>query len=436
MQLAFYILCTALPVHLLAYYPFLHKLRTSQRTAVLLVALNIIAELGCVSLVAENGIPAVRLVEFLFAPVSMAVYFFNVKVGFSKLLFTYIFAMDYLMIVKGLGSFAAAHFFHQEPYSWTGGFCCLVLHLAFMPLMMSFFRRTAQKVYETEAPILWHTIWLIPALTSMIVLLFTGAFNKQYVDSWLFLLARVILLVCIFVVYFVLLHSLEGLRHQAALKEQIRQREQILTFQRTQYAHLQEYVEELRQSRRNLRQHLEKIQGCLNSGDKEALQHYLADYASSLSQQEDALYCKNDTINTLLQYYAQHMLEAGIDLEVQMNLPDVLPVPEQDVCVLLGNLLENAWESCSGQKEPYIRIAAELTGTAAITLIVDNTAPIRSQRQQKLEQISEDPGSGIDALSITEIAARYNGTIRFQWDNGMFYASVFLNPQPAEPLTA
>ena len=83
MQLVFYILCTALPVHLLAYYPFLHKLRTSQRTAVLLVALNIIAELGCVSLVAENGIPAVRVVEFLFAPVSMAVYFFNVKVGYS-----------------------------------------------------------------------------------------------------------------------------------------------------------------------------------------------------------------------------------------------------------------------------------------------------------------------------------------------------------------
>ena len=47
-------------------------------TAVLLVALNIIAELGCVSLVSENGIPAVRVVDYLFAPVSMAGYFFNV----------------------------------------------------------------------------------------------------------------------------------------------------------------------------------------------------------------------------------------------------------------------------------------------------------------------------------------------------------------------
>lgn len=41
-------------------------------------------------------------------------------------------------------------------------------------------------------------IWLLPALVSLIVLVFTGGMDVELVESWQFLFARIGLLVCVF----------------------------------------------------------------------------------------------------------------------------------------------------------------------------------------------------------------------------------------------
>lgn len=38
-------------------------------------------------------------------------------------------------------------------------------------------------------------------------------------------------------------------------------------------------------------------------------------------------------------------------------------------------------------------------------------------------------GEGIGTQSIRYIAQQYNGAADFRWEDGMFYASVFLNPR-------
>lgn len=109
--------------------------------------------------------------------------------------------------------------FDAQPRAWQGSLCCLLFYLITWPLMLRFFRRAVEQVYQIDAPALWRTIWLIPALTSAVVLAFTGALDEATVGRWTFLFARVSLLLCMLVVYWVLLQSLESLRRQAALQE-------------------------------------------------------------------------------------------------------------------------------------------------------------------------------------------------------------------------
>lgn len=72
----------------------------------------------------------------------------------------------------------------------------------------------ARQVYRIDAPRLWRVIWLLPAMMSGIVTIFTGILEVDMVGTWQFLLTRTSLLLCVVVVYWVLLSALDGLRQQ------------------------------------------------------------------------------------------------------------------------------------------------------------------------------------------------------------------------------
>ena len=101
---------------------------------------------------------------------------------------------------------------------------------------------------------------------------------------------------------------------------------------------------------------------------------------------------------------------------------------ESDVCVVIGNLLENALEACIGQQGPYIRAVTRLKGDSGLTIIVDNTAPGPPVTDSDGNLLSTKGDTrGIGTRSIRYIARQYDGKADFQWENGMFMASVFLN---------
>ena len=105
-------------------------------------------------------------------------------------------------------------------------------------------------------------------------------------------------------------------------------------------------------------------------------------------------------------------------------------IPEHEVCVLLGNLLENALEACTADssKKPVVQVHIRQTGHSMLTLTVDNTCSVPPSLDCDALPSSKHPGSGIGTGSARAIAERYHGDARFEWKNGVFYASVMLNP--------
>ena len=423
-----YVLVTSLPAHIAAFFQYWHFPWRSKKLAAVLVLLNLLLKLWTVSRVLAAG-GSVRQVEVVTSLLGAALYIALIRTDPFKLLFTYILLLDYLMVVRGAAAFLSARLFAASSQSWQGSLLCTLLYALSLPWLLHFFRRNAQMVFETDAPELWRTIWLVPALTSLVVLIYTNAYEEE-VGNWSFLLTRLVLLLCIIVTYFSLLRSLEALRSRTALEEQARQSEQVLAFQRAQYEQLQSYMEEIRRARHDLRQHQSMILSYLESGDTDRLREYLQSQMDALPPETIRKYCRNYAINLLLNYYAWRFLEKKIEFEFQAELPERLPALEPDLCVVLGNLLENAQEACAGQEDPYVRAAARLSGSRAITLIVDNTAPAAPCTAPNGSfHSTKHEGSGIGTQSVRYIAQKYNGTADFRWENGVFYASVFLNPR-------
>ena len=92
---------------------------------------------------------------------------------------------------------------------------------------------------------------------------------------------------------------------------------------------------------------------------REEQQKYLKNLKEELDRTADMVFCQNQAVNGLLQEYAARARQARIDFEARMDLSAHVPVDDLTLCIVIGNLMENAFEACRRiETERFVRIQA------------------------------------------------------------------------------
>ena len=207
--------------------------------------------------------------------------------------------------------------------------------------------------------------------------------------------------------------------------------EKLLEIQSDQYNLLTARIRDSSRARHDFRQHLAVIKDCADRGDLASLQAYLKDYESMFPVQDVRRYCKNYAVNAILSFYAEKAEKTGITTQFQIQMGEPLLIPETEFCVLIGNLLENAVDACADTDDgihPFIRLHVCQTSSSMLSITADNTSASGPTWSGDRLLSTKHTGYGIGTESIRMIAERYHGDARFSWKDGMFYASVMLNP--------
>ena len=419
----------AIPAHLMACWPFRDRLRFPLWAALMPVVLIQIGQsLLYGYAAAQTG--AGRVMEYGFALVYMAIYFFSVRDNRTKVLFLYLFVTDYVLILRGASVFLEARFFYHPGMnfdSWTSILFNLAALAVSAPFMLRLFSEAREKVFGVDAPGFWRTAWMVPAFTTVIVMIFTFDFDADNARTFSFLLARTLLLLCVLVVYSILLNALDGIRRQAALTEQAAVQEQFLNLQRTQYEQLLQHNGEMKAARHDLRQHLEVMRAYLEKKDTDGALAYLDAYAQKLPADIHRTFARNFALNVVCTSYAEKARQYEIDYDVALDVPERLSISEPEVCALLGNLLKNAVEACREARcsAPFIRVRGTCED-GHIVITVDNTCEQEPVWENDRILSTKHEGYGIGTWAVRVAAERTGGTVDFSYKDGVFYASVFL----------
>lgn len=419
----------ALPAHLMAYFPFRERLRFPLWAALLPVSLIQMGQSLLYGL-AVARVGSGRAIEYGFALVYMAIYFFSVRDNREKVLFLYLFVTDYVLILRGMSVFVEARFFFRPSMGFDSGISILLNLTALAasaPFMLRLLANAREKVFLAEAPGFWRTAWMVPAFTTAIVLLFTYDFTPENVRSFRFLFARVLLLLCALVIYSSLLDALDAVRRAAALAERAETQEQLLNLQRMQQERLLRHSEEIKAARHDLRQHLSVIWAYLDENDVDGLKGYLTAYEGKLPPDIKRTFTKNFALNAVCTRYAEEAREYGIDYDAALDLPEQLPMNEPEVCALLGNLLENAVEACREIRHaaPFIRVRGAWED-GHLVFAVDNACETPPRWEGGRLRSTKRDGLGTGTWTIQKAAERCGGIAEFMYRDGVFYASVFL----------
>lgn len=180
------------------------------------------------------------------------------------------------------------------------------------------------------------------------------------------MLTLLVFVFLLYVLFYTIIHSY--VENQYMLEEQ-----KILEIQAKEYSQLSQHIQETRAIRHDFRHQITVISGLLNQGHYEELKEYLSQYESSISLQTK-IYCREPAVNAILSHYDFLCEQDKIKTKFAVDFPTLTPISPVDFCIVLGNLLENAYLECKTlQKyEKFIHLKARQTSPGAFVLIIEN----------------------------------------------------------------
>lgn len=465
--------------------PAQDSLRFSKQRTLLRMVLFECGYLCIFGLLVKLGFPAVY-VQYLAAPLGLVLMLLNFRSDKWIILFHFIFMIDYLLAIRAATFFLCENNISLDFYSWQAGLVTLIMTLSTMVPMSTFLHEILKTLKSVEIHDFWMTAWLLPFVATTMILLLTGTIREGHISS-LALLARILLLLCMFMLSHLLILFMKNLQEQIITSERNKTMENLLRVQTEQFEMLKTRIMESRRARHDFRHHRMVLQDMADRNDLHGIQTYLAKYNAEHTDRPSKTYSNNPTVNAVVAYYAGHAEAAGIRFTARVQLPEHLLIPDPIFCVLLGNLLENAVDACktelsqsassdaasadanaggpvTGAKaaeaeadsstasgtaidpragvtasadirsDQAIRVIVKQNGDACLSIAVDNTCSRKPIWDDGELVSTKHVGHGVGTVSIRYIAKRYDGDARFEWRDGIFYASVMLNPQnPPNP---
>ena len=227
------------------------------------------------------------------------------------------------------------------------------------------------------------------------------------------------------------LDAMDAYRFRLAFSEQYRQMERQVALQKEHYRQLSRQIELARQSAHDLRHHMRLLRSMAEQGQSDRLLAYLNEYDASAAGQTVATFSENPVADAILAHYDEAAQALGARRDLRLSLPPEECLPDVELCILLGNLLENAAEALS--REPRDRRSLYLRGDAEggqLRLVVENsfTGALRERGGAFLS--TKHVGVGIGVRAVRTIVEKYGGLADFSADGSIFRAQLLI-PLPA-----
>ena len=162
------------------------------------------------------------------------------------------------------------------------------------------------------------------------------------------------------------------------------------------------------------------IAGLSEAKKYDKLNDYLAEYEGRLASPHTML-CANAALDAIAGHYQRIAETQNTRISWRLDLPERLPLDEVDLCMMLGNLLENALRAvCALPVEAReVRVVSGMIGGAMLGLSVENgyVGEIASHKK--------DHGVGLASVAAT--VKRHNGTLSIAAKDGVFSAHILLS---------
>lgn len=238
-------------------------------------------------------------------------------------------------------------------------------------------------------------------------------------------LALLILLsLYLMIVSFVSALRIAGLYKDLAVSSsRLEQAKNQISIQKEYYDALSEQMNEIRGIKHDIRHFIGVLRRLSEEGRYEELKQFLGEYAEKTETDSLPVFCENVVANSILGYYSLKAKESDIPFNCTCSIPKQLSMSDSDLCVVLGNALENAIEACVNLDNPdmrFISAMARVSNNHLLVKIENSYNGCLNIQDGNYLSTKNEKTRGIGMQNIKKVVEEYGGYIRIDHNGEVF----------------
>jgi len=163
--------------------------------------------------------------------------------------------------------------------------------------------------------------------------------------------------------------------------------------------------------------HIQVLKAHLSIGDLPKIESYLNGLETDLIEVDSVFRTGNVMVDAILTAKLSLAKAKNISVDATAIVPPVLPIAPVDMCIVMGNLLDNAIEACEMLKEgAFIRVYMGIY-KEMLYISVQNAD----------SGAAKTKSSGLGLSRIEKIANKYEGSVNRQRENGVYAMEVLFS---------
>lgn len=309
---------------------------------------------------------------------------------------------------------------------FLGGVISKILLILFMEIIIRLKRRDASQVNLKS----WFFILSIPVIS--VILSITNVYEP--IVSNKFSGAAVFSCISILFINLFVFHLLDHTVQQVNETNHYKYREKQLLMQTEHFENIIEGYHQVRRVQHDMMNHLVALHGYLQNEQCDDAIEYIKKINESIDFNRIGIVSNNVAIDALISNRKSKAIKAGIYFEEKVSLPGKLQIDDMDMCIVIGNILNNAIEACQRMKNEQMKKHIMLNinyKKGHIFIEVENTYDLRTVKQEEGKFISSkkyqwkyDVGLGMS--NIERIINKYGGVYQTDFSEAIFKIKIML----------
>ncbi len=413
----------------LRYLPFRSLISGNRKKALIavygiLLLLNVFIIGSIHMFVIENVITTSWLTRsdyIIFGILGVLINMFFIKGHVREHLFVYgvVIIVNYTSLT--LASFISLHFHILNPtrqYMIGTVIFIILIFITILPTKLML-KRTVEPFLTLEGSTYWRSIWFIPMGMFYSMFLLTGL--NDNISTWNELISRFLIFCTTLVMCYIIMTDYKGIMEKQFMEKQ-------LYMSKVHYAELQFRVEKARKTKHDMKHLITAVRQYIENDDRVGLAEFCDDMEEQNGSRLAIPYTGNAAADGVIWHY---MLQAE-EKQIQFKYKGVIRnhnIADIDLCVLLGNALDNAFTGCMNlpEKERKVTVVSQ-TEEHLLSIMIHNTFDGKMAIKDKtvLSRKRNEKRTGVGLMSMKEICEKYGGALEIKWDEKTFTGIMML----------
>lgn len=172
----------------------------------------------------------------------------------------------------------------------------------------------------------------------------------------------------------------------------------------------------------DMKKHINLMKTLINTGQQETTSEYIKELEGQMSNTIKIIHTGHPILSALLTEQTQRAKKANISFILDVRLESEMKIEPVDLCIILGNLFDNAFEACMflpSEQDRYIKATITQRNTA-MAIKIENAYNADAKLKHRVGK------HGFGLKNVRQAVKKYNGKTDIIEGNEIFRVSIVI----------